>query len=824
MRRGSASVARVVSGALLLIALEGLPAPAADSPPDARALSGHVKDYTFMWWTHGLRDERKVFSIQTSRYTLQFDVPAFQLTHLTPLKTALPEAAVLVQKGDAVFGAPDASLACTLRSGGDVFAAAGASRNIEDSHLVESGRFFQRRTVNKIAWAKGAPAAEGSLEIAAWPDRLAILLRVTPSQAVAGGALEMTLAAGGEFGVAADPPEAGPAREPGKNRWTVRLPARDWPAGEERTVALLLQPGAEPEEEPPVVVKAAQTAPAPAALEVTYDRVLGWHRVDLRNDGNVADYAESSNGRIERVALTLENPSPAPRTVRLCFAKGLPGKGGVFGITGLSALLRDPSGNPTGIPVQISKNWHNGKKPERYQGPWYRGLTMLSIPAGAKVELEYVSVNALWGGIPAASHAQLCLVGWGNNQLWDQSAIGSWGESLCYEPDQGQVGGAVLDTRPLMVSGMGKEPKRKWGWTCNVGGADFLVFYGPDGKKQWHSAMKARYRRVGPVLTEVTYAGRTHDGAIDLQYTVSLHRTDDITRGLYRFRYDVRQPAPFGRLVLFQSGGDDYSYTGERTFAVGSEAGLAKEWATQRGGNAYRTAPAMLAGRVPWLSMHEAVPRAEGKEAWANRGIVIRQWDATLGGKKAAPWVAERGAKVRGADTSLFDILPPPSVKALQPGDAVEAVVEHVIVPQFADDYYGPNANLKAALEKGQNTWRMIHREALGNDLEVGVTKGKLLRRIPTLVQAQGNQAEFTIAGGLGCVPVTIAGLSGWRDPVLELQEGGAWKAVDQSVHGKDFWQTDFNAEEGSLEITYSVPLDSPGDARVRRAFRFRMP
>jgi hypothetical protein len=233
--------------------------------------------------------------------------------------------------------------------------------------------------------------------------------------------------------------------------------------------------------------------------------------------------------------------------------------------------------------------------------------------------------------------------------------------------------------------------------------------------------------------------------------------------------------------------------------------------------------------------MHEAVPRPSfsgsspqrgvpGKEAWANRGIVIRQWDATLGGKKAAPWVAERGAKVRGADTSLFDILPPPSVKALQPGDAVEAVVEHVIVPQFADDYYGPNANLKAALEKGQNTWRMIHREALGNDLEVGVTKGKLLRRIPTLVQAQGNQAEFTIAGGLGCVPVTIAGLSGWRDPVLELQEGGAWKAVDQSVHGKDFWQTDFNAEEGSLEITYSVPLDSPGDARVRRAFRFRMP
>ena len=42
-----------------------------------------------------------------------------------------------------------------------------------------------------------------------------------------------------------------------------------------------------------------------------------------------------------------------------------------------------------------------------------------------------------------------------------------------------------------------------------------------------------------PVLTEVTYAGRSHDQKIDLRYTVGLCRTDDITRGFYRFRYDV---------------------------------------------------------------------------------------------------------------------------------------------------------------------------------------------------------------------------------------------------------------------------------------------
>lgn len=71
---------------------------------------------------------------------------------------------------------------------------------------------------------------------------------------------------------------------------------------------------------------------------------------------------------------------------------------------------------------------------------------MFTIPAGQTVQLEYTSVNALWGGVPAASHAQLCLVGWGSNQLWEESAIGAWGETICYEPDQGQVG--VLSSTP----------------------------------------------------------------------------------------------------------------------------------------------------------------------------------------------------------------------------------------------------------------------------------------------------------------------------------------------------------------------------------------
>jgi hypothetical protein len=281
-------------------------------------------------------------------------------------------------------------------------------------------------------------------------------------------------------------------------------------------------------------------------------------------------------------------------------------------------------------------------------------------------------------------------------------------------------------------------------------------------------------------------------------------------RGVYRLRLDVNEPLDFSRFVIFQIGADTYSYTGERKMAVGNESGLLREWDTQWGGDTYRTEPMECVGRVPWLSLHDAVSRAAKAEAgaWANRGVVIRSWDARLGGRKAAPWVAERGAGARGADTSTADFVPPPGVTRLEPGDFVEATFEHVIMPQFAADYYGPNESLRAALGQWENTWRMIHREAAGDDRRVEVTTGVLESRYPAVrIQTADDHGELTLAGGLGYVPVTFAGLSSHSGYAL-LLDG---QRVDQSVHGNDFWQTDYDPARQRWEMTYTLPLgDEP--------------
>jgi hypothetical protein len=649
-------------------------------------------------------------------------------------------------------------------------------------------------------------------------------------QQIEGGIILMR-AAGDGFVVLPSSPQIEVTGDPQARNITVKTSASTWGTREALSAGLVFYPTAQPtatpaqlaaDEDAPLEVTATQFAPEPHDLETRYQRETGWCTVKLRNDG-VANEREANNRRIERVKLRVRNPANHARVLRLNFEK----EGEVFSIVGISAILRDLEGNPLGIPVQISKNWHTGWAPtagesERFQGPWYRGLTIIEVPAGETLEFEYTSVNALWGALPAASHAQLCLVGWGSNQLWEEAAMGSWGENLCFEPDQGQAVGAVLDTRPLMVWSIENTPRQKWGWTNNVGGADFLVYYDRDVEKQHPSRMKTRHIRNGPCLTEVTYAGVSRDGKIDLQYTVSIYRTDDITRGLYRFRYDVKENVDFSRLIFFQCGGDDYSYTNERKFAVGNEEGLINEWQTQWGGGDYKTERIELKGEVPWISMHEAVSRnMSGNGAWANRGIVVRKWNAVLGGKACRPIVAERGIHIGGIDTSLVDFLPPEGVKQLLPGDYVEAEIEHVVVPQFAADYYGPNQNLVQALRRDENTWKMIYREAAGNHLEVKATRGGIVERAyPIQILAKGQEIKFQVKGGVAYVPVTFRGLTDYRGWRLAYQEGSDWKAIDQAVHGKDFWQADFDPVSRCWELTYNLPLDTPEDRRETRVFR----
>ncbi len=596
---------------------------------------------------------------------------------------------------------------------------------------------------------------------------------------------------------------------------TWSLPASTSWSDESHEVALAINPTSftKSESASPITVEAIEIGKN-EARPVTYDAALGWHRVNLDGIEPILPEGVSapSNDVLERVKLVLSNTGEVEETARLMFEKTSRGIRQRLGapITGLSAILRDENGNPTGIPVQLSKNWHNDPKGGTYAEMWFHGISQIHLPAKSNLTLELTIAYGHWGGVAAASHAQLSLIGWGGNQLWHQSAIGSWGESICYNPEQTQAKCSITDVRPVMVTSMGKDPK--WSWTNNVGGGDFFYFSDKEGNRILHSSMQTEYLRQGPCLTEVTYSGKAGP-TITHTETVSLGRTDDLIRGTYRIRMDVSAPTDFSRFVIFQVGTDTYNSTREKRFALGDADGVKEEWEAQWGGDVYRDEPKEASGETPWVSMHHGEAIKGDKEgAWPNRGLVIREWKARLGGKEASPWIAERGMTRFQIDSSTIDIVPPPGVTRFEAGDFIEATIEHIIAPQAAEDYYGPNEGLRNALRQHPNSWETIHREAKGNDRTVVVSKGKLIHRYPDIaVEAEAEEVAFTLEGGIGYVPLTFSHLKSHSGYVLSVDG----EPLDQSVHGNDFWQTDYDAGTGTWSRVYNLPVSDEAVHRI---------
>jgi hypothetical protein len=97
----------------------------------------------------------------------------------------------------------------------------------------------------------------------------------------------------------------------------------------------------------------------------------------------------------------------------------------------------------------------------------------------------------------------------------------------------------------------------------------------------------------------------------------------------------------------------------------------------------------------------------------------------------------------------------------------------------------------------------MIHREAVGNDYAVTTKTGTLERLHPDVrVRTERDAATFDLTGGIGYVPVTFTGLTSPRNSKLTVD--GA--PLDQSIHGSDYWQTDYDPVTRTWSRTYNLP------------------
>ena len=473
--------------------------------------------------------------------------------------------------------------------------------------------------------------------------------------------------------------------------------------------------------------------------------------------------------------------------------------------TGLCPILCDAEGVPLGIPVQLSKNWHDASL-----GVYVRAYMRLSVSPGSttyRLRIPY----GFYGTLPSASHAMLSLVGYGGLGRWHQLSIGCWGESICFDMDMSCVENTVTDVRMLM--GRNGLKGGKWNWTDAAWGGDWLGVFDAKGQKHFFSELKTAYLAHGPCLSEVRYDGCYGSGReADLSANLSILRTDDHVRSFQNVSYQFNEKLSVKDSWLFKMGGGIRSIS--PTIAYGNREGLLKvedvpsdlelgDWYLDK---------VTLTGEGPWwVGFPGGVTNHDKDWGTGSRGLIIRDYKANFGGETHTnPTISMYTLIAHPDGRKNIDLLfvPPAGVEIYEPGDSVEMDIEWITLPRIADDYYGPNEAFRAHLAENPRSWKTIYREAICNDLKVKVNGGELLNAYPVIIEAKNDTILVEIVGGVGAVPIRFEGLSSAEGYRLYDTTSGKAIALNQSVHGNDFWQTDFDTNSQTYQISFNLALD----------------
>ncbi len=497
-------------------------------------------------------------------------------------------------------------------------------------------------------------------------------------------------------------------------------------------------------------------------------------------------------------------------------------------IVGGIPMWRDLKGNPLGLPLQISKNWHGQT--------WYHLYSQPTVAKKGTSGMELTVASSRWGKPYAVSHAQLSLVGWGNaGGHWDESAVGAFGESITYDPDLTLGRAMVDDVRPLLVLS-----SKKWNWTGNVGGADFLRYR--DAKK-WYwerrlSRVRSVYRAIGPNVTDVGYAGVSTDGAIQGDIRTQLVASDDMVRAYYHLNYTFLKDVDYHTLAFFQVAADNYADNGYTRYAYGDAKGKSFEAQvpahSKTGYISNKDRGIAIKGSAPWVLLFKSTKTGDKlPERYANVGFVVRSYELKVGGKTIttphinvtrtyngkSPQMAFQLGVPHQTDAAWCGALCKGKQRFIPKGSTLKATVEYLVLPADKSRYYGASDHLKATPAAEFASYQLMRRVAAGNHLTVTTTAGKLLQAQPVEIQAAPAEvaADVTVNGGLSYTPLTFRGLKrhdGWQ---LQQLVAGKWKQPNLAVRGKDFGQANYDSISETWSLTFAVP--NKGKQRYRLVY-----
>lgn len=488
-----------------------------------------------------------------------------------------------------------------------------------------------------------------------------------------------------------------------------------------------------------------------------------------------------------------------------------------FGMSGMTPMLCDINGMPVGIPVQISKNWHSYdiSKVEdvtnSYTGQWFSGTTEITVPANSTVTYDYKIAYENWGEAANASHSQLSLIGWNMYTLWEQLALGSHGENICFYNYGNYESAWMQDIRPLYVTNHHGN-NQQYNWSGNTGGGELLRYTDSSYKDRAVEGILTDYISQGPNMTDMVYGGITSDGKVKADIRVNLVRTDDVTRVLFNLTYTFLEDTEFSRLTFFQYATERYQANYYQKYAYGNGASVIESGSLPTGNNEFlddlTEQKKDVSGKDAWFMLYD-FDSSLVREETNGMMYIVRDYEAKLNGKTYTdPTVNFRKVGTNNEKQLAFELTSPAAAgKKIEKGGTVDLTVELVALPQTTDTWYGASDYMTATTSLF-NTPEQGLQQAQNGHLTVQAATGTLLSTYPIILEADNSEnvvAQFSLTGGLGYVPVRFTDLESYCGYELQVQKGNSWEKVDQSVSGNDFWQCDYVYSTQSYTLTYNV-------------------
>lgn len=576
-----------------------------------------------------------------------------------------------------------------------------------------------------------------------------------------------------------------------------------------------------------------------------YDAKRGYYLLTMENSDEPFRYRACPDA-LERYAYWVQDSQPASANrVRILWRRaGQVGNGelpmdAIWRPWGSHVVHRDAQGRPTGQRLQISKDFHEFNNfPQPYSHCWLHVYSE-GLAEALRQKNEIAIANATFYGKLAAQFAQLSLMGWDDNptfqpegtdilgQLWHQGINGE-AEVFCVSPESIHTDNFYTDWRPLRS---GNKALGRWG--SNFGGGDTLRY---TREKFDHRlrlvAPRIDYCSNGPLLAKIRYAHLSEDGVFRSTIENSILAADDYVRVLIDLTYQVMQDATVRDLSLLCFGAEQYNPAVMHTLAVGQGAEVLQLQEVlldprevipleQRS-----TTGSWFAQCARELRQHPT-PEEDGARGIIFRCVELRVQDHTE--LHLRPIVTKHPTSFASTPhtTALIDFQASEREVSLRKGDAFHVVAEIIVYPTSPESYDGENAHFAALLAQcspEELTYLPVLQQAHHGDVSLTMIKGLQTGGVLPVMEVDNQDiVEFVLAGGIGCLPVTVISPTYRGEVRLFQQIDGEWHPIPLISATGGTYQVDYDHANDRYRIIVGIDSTPSSLTKLQRTFRIEI-